>query len=658
MFDVLITNQNYVTIRMAKCRRFLLNKPDCVSKKDWTIEVVFLNSLLFFQDKPVKENEKTATSTRGDQNIFAALAGGFLSDSKPESAKTELNESVKTDISDKNKQTIEKMESESSLESEKAVKKEDNSVTEDKCKVVNTMEKTESSDEKKTVVLKRVDSDAENVFVDVEGVSDLNNETKLDKSDTEVVKSKDSTSEKKDSVSSETGESKKKRHDSVDSKKSHHHHHRKHSHEHRDRRDSAVDKDGSSHSHRRDSHEHRDSKDRRESSDSRRHSKDSDRERHRSSSHSKSSKDKDRSERRSSESKDKDRRDSVKDTTKDKKKDEKGVSIKDGKDSGGDKSMKVPVGQVVKKVVKPGAKVKPKKLKKNEDIAVDSSMIDLFKPDNLPTPAKEETPIKQEEAVIKEEKVKETRVKFSLDIEDDDQKRDRKQLVEDKVEIINLNKEIPDLKADENKNSSSELKMEELELNNDIKEKVTTSEELSGTKSKKVSRTETENESQNKDTAEAMEVEEGVPDTDNEKLKEFVNVDSEKAETNLKTENVTAIDKSVEKDLGQEVNSSEKVAEDSIEKAKGEESKLDENVTEEKVKQVDPPKPEKKTSKPLRMSDFFSERRLKINDPKPKKTKVVPVEPSVEDSPQGRSKRNKAKALSEILKKEKLGSGK
>ena len=633
--------------------------------------------MIFFFQPPLrtKDAEKMLQPARGDQNIFAALAMGFMADSQPDTNNT--SESVKAETP-----LVGKMEDNTEISKDKTEKKLDAVINKP-----NNSDKITESDAKvgrlgadvKTDSGTKVESELESVFVDIEGDTEGNSGIKgLRKSGVEQTKGEKS--DKKDGSVSEFDDSRKKRHDS-DSKRSHHHH-RRQSHDHR--RGSVADdhKDSSSHSQR------RDSKDRRESSDSRRHSKDSERERHRSSTSSKSGKDRDRHDRRSSDSRDKERRDSVKDGSKDgKRRDEKDAKSGSSKDSGNDKNAKGTIGAVVKKVMKPGVKVKTKKLKKAEDLAVDSSMIDLFKPDNMPPPS--QTEVKKETKEIVEpqsdkivEKPKTSRVKF---MDDDDTKKE----ADKGVEMINLNTELPDIKAvatktiEDKEVDTDHKKSVETDMKKDSTEKSEITESVSALKSDDVKVEGKREESENIDVdvttvSEPMEVEESVGKAETggieqiEKVKDDITVDEKK-------DDVSSVKKEDGSDMTTEIRERENSTEQTDVKVNTDKTDLDQPKIEvkksetvvkvtykdtekpEEIKTVVTPKAEKKDKKPLRMSDFFSERRLKINDPKPRKPKVEKVvEEVVEESAQetGRSKRNKANALSEILKKEKLGSGK
>ncbi|XP_052241831.1 death-inducer obliterator 1-like isoform X2 [Dreissena polymorpha] len=415
----------------------------------------------------------------------------------------------------------------------------------------------------------------------------------------------------------------------------HHDKHRRHSHEHKN--STSSDRRGS-HSHRRDSHGH-----------DRRHSHDRDRRPSGTSSHREKDKDRHRDKQGRKESESRDRESSSKNEKvlkreKSKEEEKKEVS-----------AVSTKSGDMAKKVV--SGKVKGKKSKKNDDLAIDSSMVDLFKPDNLPAVEKEVTAKKEVKPVEKVlQKVRETKVKFQTT---DAEKGKSVVSVESSklkdsigVEVINV------------KELSGQIQGETIisvKKADEHEEKSVTKEGEQVSENKTADNLKVEHEASAIKTEEqTMEVD-SVGDimVDVEKMDEVFELQSEVSSTSelaVKQETVTA-EKAESRESEQMDTKAEKQV-DSDEKLTMKKDEKDVEIAEVKREEKSV-QPEKRVTKPLNMADFFTERRLKINDPKAPKAVAKQKEAVVsesEASPSGRSKRNKAKGLAEILKKEKLGS--
>ncbi|KAL4218462.1 Death-inducer obliterator 1 [Mactra antiquata] len=458
------------------------------------------------------------------------------------------------------------------------------------------------------------------------------------------------TNDSKDVITSDVGGSDK----GHDRNKTHHHHHHHHHERHRsDSRDSRKDdktkssvaasrdrKDSQSHK-----EESKDSKSVRESSEGR-HSKDrrestSSRDRR----SSKSSHDRDRSRRKSSESSDRDKRDSShsqRSSSTDIKHDKNSSGGKGRRDSTQGHKDSSNVIRTTKGSIGKDSKNKIKKAKKHEEIAIDSTMIDLFKPDNLPIKMKEDNEVKAEnnqDANKDSHEImerRESKVKF-LDTPPDTSVKESDIAVSAKDEVPKENIPIqPEIikiegivtKSDELKEEAAEDKVEAMEVDSVNDEvNIPMDEEMKAVK------VEADTDVNVKGSEKLNEIEKSVDTADIENME----IDKE---TNAK-ENTDKLDKDSAKESDDK--DKERTVVDVVKEPA---------ITPSVQKQPNKPK------KPLRMSDFFSERRLKINDPKPRQ-KVVKQDDTVEsqsESSTGRQRRNKNVAFAEILKKEKLGS--
>lgn len=649
-----------------------------------------LISSILQKDTKVCQDPAKIASPRGEQNIFASLSAGLM-EGVSESNKTKTADVVKNESETFSDDSLVKTSKEEiKSESAKSEKEIDETV-----KIENVSEKTNS------VSLSAVESevkDNENIlkledYQQFNAVKSGDIKTEEHKSESDSKEKLDGTGDVREG-SGHTEEKKHseahKRHDSEDSKSSHshhHHHHRRHPHEKRE----SVSEDLISQKN--ESHDRKDSSSRRQSHDRRdSHSQDRDRK------SSKSHRDKDRYGRKSSDSRDKkdsvkDRKDSssgINDSTK------KNESSKDRRESVGsvssDKTLKQ--GESLKKVGKlsKDGKGKVKKSKKAEELPIDVSMADLFMPDNLPAPPKDEVKIKtkkdkEKDAETVEEKERVSKVTF-------------------KDEILKSSMKIKTNTEQENSAQPEIIKVEEQDLDEcpDINEDKTP---ILNTEQSKENMVKKELQAGEKDSSQF--ISDNVQKVDSNILVSDKGIVKTKSDGEM--EETGVLDKSKDASVLEEIKLEEKSDNSTISEVKyldkdkdneetGEEKtdvdvELMQDVVEEKPEDVlviDVRKPkqdtetkvtkdnlilEKKNSSteensvqkkqklkgPLKMSDFFSERRLKINDPKPR-PKVVKEETAKGEGSEngeegtGRRKRNKAKAFAEILKKEKLGSGK
>ncbi|XP_053382653.1 death-inducer obliterator 1-like isoform X2 [Mercenaria mercenaria] len=671
------------------------------------------------ETKPSQEpSKKIQSPTRGEQNIFASLSSGLMmDDSKENKAQAAVNiEDETKNVSEDIVVEIEKTKSESV--------KPDKEISSDEKQTKESIDKMDKDKEEQIDVV-----NDESIVEDMKNKDEVHLENKENLKEKEISVEEKSEEQKAENDLKETGASietesdnmkeeiKKseplKRHDSEDSRGSHHHHHhhhRKHSH---DRKESVSDDKSDSGSHRHESQDRRDSSDRRHSSD-RRDSHSQDRR------SSKSHRDKDRHGRKGSESKDRNRKDSVKDrrdsSSGTKETAKRTDSVKDRRESVGsvssDKNGKsVQPSQVLKKTGKlnKDGKGKGKKSKKTDDLPIDSSMADLFMPDNLPTPTKEELGNKQ--TTDKEKKSENVQVKervSKVSFKDDSVKSSKKTKSEKEEvvgpEVVKVENEqdldeLPDiveeskvveknklLKAEKNKDEPavfvidvSKAKSDKIDKSDTKKSSIIVG-DLEIDKSEKESVSVNTNEAESEDIIVDVETEENV----NEKVSSVDAEIKKEEESEVKAKEVKDSDKMEEKmkDNTEEEEVSDKKETDQttdLKKTKSETETAEklpaadvktsseetkENLTSGKKDVVQetvvtPKKP--KVKNPLKMSDFFSERRLKINDPKPRQKVVKEESTTAEEGggvneSSGRKRRNKSKAFADILKKEKLGS--
>lgn len=651
-----------------------------------------LISFILQKDTKVSQEPAKISSPRSEQNIFASLSAGLI-EGVSESNKTKTEDVMRSESETFSDDSLVKTSKEN-IKSESAKSEKDIDET---VKIESVEEKTNS------VNVSAVESEVkdnenaikfeDNQHFNTVKSGDIKTEEYKSESDSkgklvstgDVREGSGHTEEKKHSEAH-------KRHDSEDSRISHshhHHHHRRHSHEKRE----SVSEDLSSQ--RNESHDRKDSSNRRQSHDRRdSHSQDRDRKM------SKSHRDKDKYGRKSSDSRDK------KDSVKDRKDSSSGIndstkkieSSKGRRESVGnvssDKTLKQ--GESLKKVGKlsKDGKGKVKKSKKAEELPIDVSMADLFMPDNLPAPPKDEVKSKtkkdnEKDAETVEEKERVSKVTFkdeivksSMNIKTNAGQENSAQPEGIKVKEENLD-ELPEIKENNtpvlNSENLKENKVKkELEAGvkdssqfiSDIVQNVDSNTLVSD---KGIMKTKGDGEmeetavlDENKDATvqEEMKLEDKsdnitgseaeVKDLDKNKNNEELGEEKKDVDVELtldvmeeKSEDILVINVAKPK-----LDTETKVTKDNLTLEKPDAS-TEQNSGQKK----------QKLKGPLKMSDFFSERRLKINDPKPR-PKVVKEETakgegreSVEEGT-GRRKRNKAKAFAEILKKEKLGSGK
>lgn len=558
-------------------------------------------------------------------NIFSNLSVGLGTDaitSESSKAKTEVKsvETLKVDIQDKNVEHKEIGDKESTHDSG-----------------IEKKEILDNSSTKKSVGKQTQNKEADKT-VDI--VSPINSN--------EIEEGADKNKDLDES---------KKRQDSEDNKPHHHHHHHHRHRTHSKDSNNEEKTESGSQSQRHDSRDRKDSQSHRESSE-RRHSRDR-RESHSSDKDrksSKSSRDKDRHSRKSSDSSEKVRKDSVKgrresssDTRNDSKK---SSGVKDFKESistvSSSSTAKVTKGIVGTKKIGKDGKGKLKKSKKNDEMTVDSSMIDLFKPDNLPVAVKEESETKtasvnDEIKEKSEEKERVSKVKF-LDTSDSSSKEigipDEKALVGPEI-----------IKLESVKTSSGDTEAE-----SDVKNEVSVEAMDIDDDSESVNKnSKQENNAMEIDVDLKLEDKNDSPENKTDELNEKCedNESDKKVGVSESDRDVIGIDKK------ETLNVEDVVKKESVDAAP-ETAAVDDTKDVKKVVAAEVKKETNKPKKPLRMSDFFSERRLKINDPKPRQkvVKVAVSEQATTESSSGRQRRNKNVAFAEILKKEKLGSGK